>query len=157
MEVKTLEMNFGYETEDIKINNTNFIKSTGFEKGITRYKEDYSFYFKGDNLSKDFEDDWESDILETPSIEKHKFNEGDKILVIENYDWDENLSEFAGEIEFIDNTYAYYGEESSSVYFILGSDRYVKLSGDYYPLESESIDKINKFFETNYKEIFIGS
>ena len=142
----TLDINFGYETEDIKLDGPNLDKSTGFEKGISRYRKNYSFHFSGEDFDPDI------DITEA----KHKFKAGDKIALIENYDWEENRSEFAGEIEFIVNTTAYYDEDNSGcVYFMLGK-QIITFSGEYYPIEEKHRDMINKVFGTDYTEIFLG-
>lgn len=145
-----ITINFGYNTEDIKIDAPNFTKSTGFEKAISRYKNDYAFFFKGDNFEDEF--DSESDIRE----DKHIFKAGTKIALIENYDWNENLSEFAGEIEFLEDCNVYYTNESGCVYFILGK-RFISFSGEYYALEPKYKDEVNAAFGTNYSEIFIGN
>ena len=146
----TIDINFGYETENIKLDGPDFNRSTGFEKGIVRYKDTYDSFFKGDNVDDEFES--ESDITE----DKHIFKAGTKIALIENYDWHENLSEFAGEIEFLENTNVYFNRESGCVYFILGK-RLISFSGEYYNLDDKYKDLVNKAFNTDYVEIFVGN
>jgi hypothetical protein len=141
----TIDINFGYNTEDKKLDGPNFDKSTGFKKGISRYTDKYDYIFEGDD---DADDDFSED--------KHLFKAGDKIALIENYDWDNNLSEFAGEIEFISNTNAYYDRSDTSVYFLLGKGMMISFSGEYYTLDEEYRNQVNKAFGTNYVEIFVG-
>jgi hypothetical protein len=135
-------MDINYNGEDVTLDKPNFDKTIGMEKAIVRYKKTYGFMFEGD-------DDYEEEDM---SEEKHIFKVGDKIALIENYDWHKHLSEFAGEIEFTEDSNTYY-DNYGSVYIFTGKN-YIAFSGEYAPIDDKDKDLINKEFNTNYKVIF---
>lgn len=148
--MKTVKLQFGSD-ESITITEPKFDTSYDAGGGIVKYKKDYKFMFSGNpKLSDGYEG---SDI--TSNDTSKVFNSGDKIALIENFDWNQNLSEFAGEITFNKNIPTEYDDYGSVD--ILLDNFLISFSGEYSQLEQNEVDIINNTFNTHYKIIFIGN
>jgi hypothetical protein len=118
-----------------------------FGNAIVRCHKDYKIFYEGDDMSDSQYDD--NTLLQK---EMHIFDVGDLIGVVQNYDWDKNLAEFTAEFEFKKKSKVYYGN-GCSAYFLLENEKIISLSGEYSCFDDETVNKINKTFNTNYKII----
>jgi hypothetical protein len=146
-ELKKISLKFCDSCEIITLSISDFNKTYSNTHGIVNYNNEYSD-FEGETLEEwlysngiDYESDCDNELM--------VFEEGDKIALIENTDWHENLSEIVGEITFTKRTNGYIDYSPS---FVMGN-RVITFPGEYSPLEDKYTDYINKEFGTNYKII----